>query len=335
MGELLSDATQFQCPFCSSPLKLCTPASSAAGDSKVLANTTNSFFPPPGGMCSLTQSPCTPVAAVINPGQTPVQIDGQSALGADCKFSCAKGGIIENPSSAQSAGNHDSSDPEQDSDPEPDKPPPVKCSLIRQQILGEAKTIAQTKTTYSQSRGLRAGPKSYDCSGLVSKIFEKIGKPFFTYKDKDATPFDVAAILHFARKHPEKFEISELYQKGYKLPTKADWSPGDLIIFLKDDGNVSNGDPQKLKGNFNNHIGVLSQIDSAPEKSLIISALNHHYADEYHPVFVPSVRPCPIRVLPKPDVPKEYTDHGKIVKVVFYTHAFYVLRFIDCVPDSD
>lgn len=110
MGDLVSDGTEFACPFCTSKLKLKVPSSPATGDGKKLANMANCFFPPPGGNCIVIPSapvPCTPAAVPIDPGQSPVKIQNMPALGAGCKFQCAKGGLLTVSSSGQSKAKHE------------------------------------------------------------------------------------------------------------------------------------------------------------------------------------------------------------------------------------
>ena len=109
MGDIVCDGTQFSCPFCTSKLKLKVAASSTKGNKKKLANRGNSFFPPPGGNCTVIPSapvPCTPAAVVSDPGQSPVKIDKLQALGAGCKFQCAKGGVISVSSPGQTQAKH-------------------------------------------------------------------------------------------------------------------------------------------------------------------------------------------------------------------------------------
>ncbi len=111
MGNLVCDGSSFSCPFCSSPLKIKVTSSAALGDGKVLANTTNCFFPPPGGMCSVTQSPCVPNTSVMAPGQQPIHIDGSPALGCDNIFTCSQGGIVKYSESAQTVAQHTKTSP--------------------------------------------------------------------------------------------------------------------------------------------------------------------------------------------------------------------------------
>jgi hypothetical protein len=110
MGDLVCDGNEFSCPFCTSKLKLKVISSPATGDSKKLANKGNSIFPPPGGNCIVIPSapvPCTPAAFVTDPGQKNVKISELPALGAGCKFQCAKGGLITVSSSGQNKAKHD------------------------------------------------------------------------------------------------------------------------------------------------------------------------------------------------------------------------------------
>ena len=97
MGDVVSDGTSFSCPLCTAKLKITVISSSAQGDGKKLANTSNFIFPPPpGAQCLLIPNapvPCAPPSvSVLDPGQSPVTIDGSKALGAGCKLQCAKSG---------------------------------------------------------------------------------------------------------------------------------------------------------------------------------------------------------------------------------------------------
>lgn len=111
MGDVVSDATEFSCPFCTTKLKITVPSSSAKGSKKALATTTNSLFPPPpGGQCLVCPSapvPCTPSVNNIDPGQSAWKIDGAPALGAGCKFMCAKGGLLTVSSPGQTKAKHE------------------------------------------------------------------------------------------------------------------------------------------------------------------------------------------------------------------------------------
>lgn len=110
MPDLVSEDTSFSCPFCTSQLKLKVASSSAKSDSKNLANLDNSFFPPPGGQCTVCPSapiPCVPSVNVLDPGQGKVQINEKIALGAGCKFMCAKGGLLTVSSPGQTKSKHD------------------------------------------------------------------------------------------------------------------------------------------------------------------------------------------------------------------------------------
>lgn len=109
MGDLVSDGTSFSCPFCTSKLKISVTSSSSDGDSKKLGNTSNCFFPAPGGKCKITASPCNPSVTNVDPGQEVVQIDGKMALGVGCKFQCAKGGVLNIDSPGQTVAKHESS----------------------------------------------------------------------------------------------------------------------------------------------------------------------------------------------------------------------------------
>lgn len=107
MGDLVSDGTSFRCPNCPSKIKICVTTSSAVGDSLKLANTGNYYFPPPGGLCAITGSPCVPVLTNTDPGQKVVQIDEKTALGAGCKFQCAQGGQLFVDSPGQTVAKHE------------------------------------------------------------------------------------------------------------------------------------------------------------------------------------------------------------------------------------
>ncbi len=141
MGDLVCDGTEFTCPLCTSKLKLSVPSSPAKGEGKNLANMSNCFFPPPGGQCTLVPSapvPCTPAATPVDPGQKPVKISEVPALGAGCKFQCAKGGLLTVSSSGQSKAKHEEASgiggaaaaaaasllglPKKEEEPDPNKP---------------------------------------------------------------------------------------------------------------------------------------------------------------------------------------------------------------------
>ncbi|MBS0615332.1 MAG: DUF4280 domain-containing protein [Verrucomicrobia bacterium] len=114
MGELTSEDTSFSCPFCTSKLQLKVTSSSTTGGTKKIANKTNFMFPPPGGQCTVIPSapvPCVPSVKVLDPGQGIVELDGVTALGAGCKFLCAKGGLISVSSPGQSTAKHDEAFP--------------------------------------------------------------------------------------------------------------------------------------------------------------------------------------------------------------------------------
>ncbi len=110
MGEYVCDGTEFSCPFCTSKLKLKVTSSPAKSQGKPIANMSNCFFPPPGGQCTVVPSapvPCTPAAQPVDPGQSPLKVGGPPALGAGCKFQCAKGGLLTVSSAGQSKFKHD------------------------------------------------------------------------------------------------------------------------------------------------------------------------------------------------------------------------------------
>lgn len=97
MGKLVCDGTEYSCPFCTSKLKVSVTSSTTKAQKKKVANMGNSFFPPPGGQCTICPSapvPCTPAANAAYPGQTKVHVDGLVALGKGSIFQCAKGGIL-------------------------------------------------------------------------------------------------------------------------------------------------------------------------------------------------------------------------------------------------
>ena len=110
MPDTVSDSSTFQCPFCTSKLKLQVPSSAITGDGKNIGNSSNTLFPPPGGQCTVVPSapvPCTPSVSNIAPGQSPIAAGGPPALGSSCSYMCAKGGLITLDSSAQSSAKHD------------------------------------------------------------------------------------------------------------------------------------------------------------------------------------------------------------------------------------
>ncbi len=110
MGDLVCDGTEFSCPFCTSKLKLKVPSSPGTAEGKKLANMGNCFFPPPGGQCTVVPNapvPCTPAASPVDPGQSPLKIAQMPALGAGCKFQCAKGGLLTVSSPGQTKAQHE------------------------------------------------------------------------------------------------------------------------------------------------------------------------------------------------------------------------------------
>ncbi len=110
MSDAVSDGSSFNCPFCTSKLKLQVPSSPLTGDGKNVGNSSNALFPPPGGQCTVCPSapvPCTPSVSNIDPGQSPISTDGLSALGSGCSYMCAKGGLITLDKSTQSSAKHD------------------------------------------------------------------------------------------------------------------------------------------------------------------------------------------------------------------------------------
>lgn len=113
MPDLISDGAEFSCNFCTSKLKLTVTSSSSTGDSKKLANQSNCFFPPPGGNCTFppgsppTPCPGIPPSCVSATGQTTVKIDGQTALGDGCTFTCPKGQTASLSAPGQTIAKHD------------------------------------------------------------------------------------------------------------------------------------------------------------------------------------------------------------------------------------
>jgi hypothetical protein len=112
MGDFVSDGESFSCPFCTAKVKLGVSSSPMTGDGKKIANTSNfSLSAEPGAQCLFIPSapaPCQPSGKNIYPGQSPLSIDGSTALGAGCKFICTtKPGILTVSASAQSCAHHD------------------------------------------------------------------------------------------------------------------------------------------------------------------------------------------------------------------------------------
>lgn len=110
MGDLVSDGESFRCPFCTGNIKLAVSSSPMQGDGKNIANTDNYSLSAPGAQCIVIPSspaPCNPSEQSMDPDQSPLKIEGSPALGAGCKFLCAKGGLITVSASAQSAAMHD------------------------------------------------------------------------------------------------------------------------------------------------------------------------------------------------------------------------------------
>jgi hypothetical protein len=110
MGNVGSDGESFMCPFCTDKVKMGVSSSPAQGDCKKLANLSNYSHSAPGAQCLVVPSapkPCQPSAQPIDPGQSPLFVDGKSALGAGCKFMCSNGGLLTVSSSAQSSAIHD------------------------------------------------------------------------------------------------------------------------------------------------------------------------------------------------------------------------------------
>lgn len=46
-------------------------------------------------VCPSAPVPCTPATHPVLPGQSPLKIDGQPALGKDALFVCSKGGVLK------------------------------------------------------------------------------------------------------------------------------------------------------------------------------------------------------------------------------------------------
>ncbi|MGH2613427.1 MAG: NlpC/P60 family protein [Rhabdochlamydiaceae bacterium] len=178
MGNVICDGTTFTCSHCSSPLKICVSSSAGYGDTQLLANTINNHFPPPGGICQITSSPCCPDTQVVDPGQTPIQICANPALGSGCIFSCSTGGTLQVQAPGQTPAQHVTTTP----------PEQKKCSLIRADILSLAIAVRDNKNyiKYLQTKtGRIGGPndsdKSYDCSGFVSRMFKRAGASLINY----------------------------------------------------------------------------------------------------------------------------------------------------------
>lgn len=109
MGDVGSDGESYICPFCTDKVKMGISSSPAEGDSKNLGNMSNYSHSAPGAQCLVIPSapaPCQPNAQPIDPGQSPLAIDGKTALGSGCKFMCCKGGLLTVSSSAQSSATH-------------------------------------------------------------------------------------------------------------------------------------------------------------------------------------------------------------------------------------
>ncbi len=174
MGNVVSDGTEFTCSHCSSPLKLKVSTSPGFGESKPLANTVNSFSPPPGALCQITSSSCSPDTQVASPGQDPIHISGNPALGASCKFSCSTGGALQVKSPGQSPVLHVTTSSQKTSTELP------SCANIRSAAMIAAQQLLGKKSiTYSQVH--RTGPNSYDCSGFVSEVYKMGGASFKKY----------------------------------------------------------------------------------------------------------------------------------------------------------
>jgi hypothetical protein len=110
VSDAVSDGSSFNCPFCTSKLKLQVPSSSLTGDGKNVGNSSNTLFPPPGGQCTVCPSapvPCTPSVSNVDPGQSPISTGELSALGSGCSYMCAKGGLITLDKSTQTSAKHD------------------------------------------------------------------------------------------------------------------------------------------------------------------------------------------------------------------------------------
>lgn len=249
MGDFICDGTEFSCPFCTNSLKLSVPSSVGQGETKSIANLTNSSFPPPGGQCLITKSSCTPNVQVADPGQSIVQINNQTALGANCKFSCCQGGTLTVSNKGQGTAQHVKTSRSQAS------PKPLKCTDARKNILDDARALAKSAKTiyYTQDNPYRRGktPKghsalvqyhkphvhhhhtikidgeitSFDCSGFVSQVFINIGKPLSDYGASDDYPI-VSRI--------DSLDV-------FTQISLAQAKPGDLVVWL---------------GKKSNHIGV-------------------------------------------------------------------------------
>lgn len=111
MGDMVADGAEFMCPLCTCKLKLKTLNSSTKAEGKLVANTNNHMFPPPGGQCLLipnAPAPCIPSTTVASHGQSPVDIDGTLGLGKGCQCLCtAKGGMLSCTNANQGVSVHD------------------------------------------------------------------------------------------------------------------------------------------------------------------------------------------------------------------------------------
>jgi cell wall-associated NlpC family hydrolase len=291
MGYLVSDGTEFSCPHCTSPLKLSVSSSPAQGASQNIANTANSSFPPPGGNCLIDNSPCNPSVQVADPGQNVVQVNNQTALGANCKFSCSKGGTLQPSNPGQTTASHGKSNPPTSSEPQ------ISCKDIRGKILAEAKALAKSANViyYSQDGTCRQGSTpqgkkaiiqyhyyhqktnlttkkdgpivSFDCSGFVSQVFLNIGKPLKNYGA--------------STNYPIVSEIYNLSKFNHNIPL-AQAQPGDLIVWIK----------PNPKSKQSNHVGIYEGNNS------FISALRNVLKDG---TYITSVRPITVKAFGEPN----------------------------------
>jgi hypothetical protein len=193
MGDVVSDGESLSCPFCTAKIKLGVSSSAVESDSKKIANTNNHSFSAPGAQCIVVPSapkPCQPSGQNVDPGQSPLSVDGSSALGAGCKWMCAQGGLITISSAAQSSMIHDGAagaesykPPEGTSRIEPNKAanaPSLKQKTTKFRKAKPKKSHAQRKIDNQKPhltyKDLRSAQK--ESKGEVVKIRERDGKPY-------------------------------------------------------------------------------------------------------------------------------------------------------------
>jgi hypothetical protein len=209
MGDVVSDGDSFSCPFCTDKVKLGVSSSPIESDSKKLATTSNHSFSAPGAQCIVVPSapkPCQPNAQNIVPGQSPLAIEGSSALGAGCKFMCANGGLLAVSSSSQSSTVHDGAagaeaaaalaassipspppiDPkEEKADDEDSNPPPEKKKEKFKKGNRDGRSPKQRNKENKQRDGTPGNNQMQndDFDAAVKQIENKTGKNL-TKKDK-------------------------------------------------------------------------------------------------------------------------------------------------------